>query len=80
MCLTLVIGSIIWFFTLRERADYAKVWQEQSGEVQALLQTSVRRKLRARTIVRLIEPRTDFFEYTAILLWVLECHLGGTDD
>lgn len=39
--ITLVVASIIWIFTLTERADFEKVWLEQNGETQAFLQDSV---------------------------------------
>lgn len=46
--ITLVVGSIIWFFTLRERADFEKIWKEQDGATQAFLQDSVSWPLRCK--------------------------------
>ncbi|ORY74756.1 hypothetical protein BCR35DRAFT_343831 [Leucosporidium creatinivorum] len=39
--ITLIVASIIWFFTLKERANFEKMWLEQNGETQALLQDSL---------------------------------------
>lgn len=38
---TLVIGLVIWFFTLRERSEFLKVWNEQSVETQVYLQDTL---------------------------------------
>jgi len=34
----LVIGSIIWFYSLREPTNYQKVWLQQSSDIQITLQ------------------------------------------
>lgn len=72
MALTLPVGSIIWFFTLTERADFEKVWMEQNGEVQPLLQDSAS----LLRLDRLSSFSTDssglIFHSTALLLWLLE--------
>ncbi|BGP19386.1 hypothetical protein JCM10213v2_007475 [Rhodosporidiobolus nylandii] len=41
MVATLVIASIIWFFTLRERDNFRKVWLQQDGATQVFLQDTL---------------------------------------
>lgn len=37
-CVTLAIGSAVWFFTLRQRAEFEAIWKEQSPEGIVLVQ------------------------------------------
>ena len=37
-CATLAIGSAVWFFTLRQRAEFEAIWKEQSPEGIVLVQ------------------------------------------
>ncbi|KAI5480522.1 hypothetical protein MNV49_000675 [Pseudohyphozyma bogoriensis] len=39
--ITVIMGSIIWFFTLTERNDYMEVWLAQSDATQAFLQDTL---------------------------------------
>ena len=39
--MTLVVGSFIWFYTLRERADFAKLFDAGSQEVRQTVQDTV---------------------------------------
>ncbi|GAA5936837.1 hypothetical protein JCM1841_005495 [Sporobolomyces salmonicolor] len=42
MLLTIVVGSIMWFFSLTERARYLRMWVQQDGATQVFLQDSLR--------------------------------------
>ncbi|GAA6018058.1 hypothetical protein JCM10207_006065 [Rhodosporidiobolus poonsookiae] len=35
---TLVVASVIWFFTLTEVEDFRRIWEKQDGSMQAFLQ------------------------------------------
>lgn len=37
-CITLVIGSAVWFFTLRQRGEFEAIWEEQSPQEIVLVQ------------------------------------------
>lgn len=41
LLMTVITGSIIWFYTLTERADYQTVWLAQSSSTQAYLQDTL---------------------------------------
>ncbi|KAK4685201.1 hypothetical protein P7C73_g4954, partial [Tremellales sp. Uapishka_1] len=43
--LTFVIGTVIWFYSLRQRAEYSVVWGEQTPGVQQEIQDTVRLRL-----------------------------------
>ncbi|GAA5907269.1 hypothetical protein JCM5296_000319 [Sporobolomyces johnsonii] len=38
---TIVVGSIMWFFSLTERAHYLRMWVQQDGATQVFLQDSL---------------------------------------
>ena len=38
---TMAIGTAVWFFTLRQRADFETVWIDHSSEVKQFLQDSL---------------------------------------
>lgn len=38
---TVIVGSIIWFFTLRERRDFMRIWLQQPAATQAFLQDTL---------------------------------------
>ena len=40
---TTVVGAMLWFFTLRPREEFFRIWQRQTPVVQQFLQDSVRR-------------------------------------
>lgn len=40
---TTVIGAMLWFFTLRPRIEFFRIWQRQTPAIQQFLQDSVRR-------------------------------------
>ncbi|GAA5959160.1 hypothetical protein JCM21900_001411 [Sporobolomyces salmonicolor] len=42
MLLTVLVGSIMWFFSLTERARYLRMWVQQDGATQVFLQDSLR--------------------------------------
>lgn len=42
----LIVGTIIWFYTLQERNNYFAVWNAQSPETRLAIQNMVRPLLR----------------------------------
>ena len=38
---TLILGLIIWFYTLKSRSNIGKIWTDESDEVRSLLQQRV---------------------------------------
>lgn len=68
---SMVIGLVLWFDTLKTRSNLSTVWASQTQEVQSLLQQKVRIK-----ILETSRPGNILTAGLVAVLWLLEQQLA----
>lgn len=69
---SMVIGLVLWFDTLKTRSNLSTVWASQTQEVQSLLQQKVRIK-----ILEASRPINILTAGLVAVLWLLEQQLAA---